>query len=691
MTVTWTPQLGFIKPNFNHRNWDADERRNFELLEEAIGGITAVVLTGNHTLEISDGQKSQGRNAVIEFSGTLSADAIITMPAVEKVWILLNATNKILTFDSGGDTVTLGPSTYGLIYGTDSPNLRKVFELVTTEEEEAELPTLALVLNDKIMQESFDSLDKTLWTGFNATGSDVDATVTADDGGDLPSAYGGNFLRIAGRGGFYYRPLPFNPDALYKVSGRLRQQTQGTADRTVYVGLLGFAADKTTVVDVQGDTLTDPDNMHMFAVRRRILETAEEFVYLEGYFRGSFPGAVEPGPNNNIGEPGVMHEDVRYIAPAFVVNWNSSDGICDIDSIELEIVSPINEIQGYIGLTESRKTDVQGFGLAQSQLGLQRNSQAIADDVVLLDDPSEPLGRTVQDLNPSGGQRIVSLPTSLVQPISFLITCAGANHSLLVRAGGDSENLVARLESGEYVWVQSLSLTPTSLLNWRVMSRSPQSREFTSGSGIFRVPMGVSNILVTEIAGGGGGGGSASALNVLGAGGGGGGSFRESFLLEVSPGEVLSWSVGSGGTGGVSPDNAGAAGGASVFGAISQPGGQGGFPTRFDLGGDGGVGGRSAFHDAGGTGGRAGDAANTAGEAGGTSLYASGGAGGAQQAGASSGGGGGASKGLGGAGGIGAAEGKDATIQEGGGGGGSGGAGLDSGGNGAAGYIRIRF
>lgn len=97
-------------------------------------------------------------------------------------------------------------------------------------------------------------------------------------------------------------------------------------------------------------------------------------------------------------------------------------------------------------------------------------------------------------------------------------------------------------------------------------------------NGTFTVPDGVTKIWITACGGGGGGGAGYAA----GGGGGGGGAFVIQQPCEVTPGQVLSITIGKGGTGGArgssgSGGKAGTAGGATVIGNIftllgGQPG-----------------------------------------------------------------------------------------------------------------------
>jgi hypothetical protein len=90
--------------------------------------------------------------------------------------------------------------------------------------------------------------------------------------------------------------------------------------------------------------------------------------------------------------------------------------------------------------------------------------------------------------------------------------------------------------------------------------------EFTS-SGTWAVPSGVTKILVIACAGGGGGGGGAS-LTVGGGEGGYAGSSTVD-LLNVSSGETLTITIGTGGAGGGSGSNGGAGGNTLISGSVS--------------------------------------------------------------------------------------------------------------------------
>lgn len=89
---------------------------------------------------------------------------------------------------------------------------------------------------------------------------------------------------------------------------------------------------------------------------------------------------------------------------------------------------------------------------------------------------------------------------------------------------------------------------------------------FTSGSGTWTRPTGLSNVKVLIVGGGGAGGGGIG-------GGGGAGQLIESSSFDTTGQTSISISIGAGGTGGT---GSGGSGGSSVFGALTAGGGGGG-------------------------------------------------------------------------------------------------------------------
>jgi len=112
----------------NAGTWGSTTNTNLQIIEEAIRGYVAVgVASADATLSLTDGSTGDSiRNSVIAFTGTLAGNRIITVPAVEKWWIMDNQTGGAytLTVKASGQTgVTWGTSDKGtkILYanGTD--------------------------------------------------------------------------------------------------------------------------------------------------------------------------------------------------------------------------------------------------------------------------------------------------------------------------------------------------------------------------------------------------------------------------------------------------------------------------------------------------------------------------------------------------------------------------------------------
>lgn len=119
--------------------------------------------------------------------------------------------------------------------------------------------------------------------------------------------------------------------------------------------------------------------------------------------------------------------------------------------------------------------------------------------------------------------------------------------------------------------------TVDNILNTVFVGVSPQKQIFTAG-GTFTIPAGVTSAKVTVIGAGGGGGGSNGANAGMG---GGSGGWSEKWLSALTPGNTLTVTVGTGGTGvSAATGNAGTASsvasGTQVISTITANGGSGG-------------------------------------------------------------------------------------------------------------------
>ena len=98
-----------------------------------------------------------------------------------------------------------------------------------------------------------------------------------------------------------------------------------------------------------------------------------------------------------------------------------------------------------------------------------------------------------------------------------------------------------------------------------------KSQKYTTGSGNWTCPAGVTRVDVLIVSGGGGGGGSLD--NGAAGGGGGGGAVGLYTDIPVTPGTAYAYVVGAGGAGGAAGDNDGSNGGSSSFRGKTLTGG----------------------------------------------------------------------------------------------------------------------
>jgi hypothetical protein len=101
-------ELQYTGENVN--TWGARLDNTLARVDDAIAGYVAIALTGDYSLQSSNDNTSadEARRAFLKFTGTLAANATVTLPSVSKHYWIWNATNKVLTISLGaGNTVTI--------------------------------------------------------------------------------------------------------------------------------------------------------------------------------------------------------------------------------------------------------------------------------------------------------------------------------------------------------------------------------------------------------------------------------------------------------------------------------------------------------------------------------------------------------------------------------------------------------
>ena len=175
--------------------------------------------------------------------------------------------------------------------------------------------------------DGFEGADTARWVNYSGSGERSIQAV-----GDAGS--GGRVLRVGNNSGndqawlIHSATIPFDPTALYRVKARIRR-THGIG--TTWIGLAGVAADGSTLVNASGSN--SHSSQHYVAAAGAA--PASSWTEYTGYVRG-VDTAGSTSAHADPSDPGVMHEDVRYIRPLLLVNYNGETGRTEIDYVSIE-------------------------------------------------------------------------------------------------------------------------------------------------------------------------------------------------------------------------------------------------------------------------------------------------------------------------------------------------------------------
>jgi hypothetical protein len=105
----------------NNNTWgDILNENTIELIEEAIAGVEEVSVTaGNVTLTTNNGTADQSRAAVLKFTGSPGTSRNVTIPTVNKVYMVHNATSdasNVVVTTGSGQTLTLTDGQVSILY-----------------------------------------------------------------------------------------------------------------------------------------------------------------------------------------------------------------------------------------------------------------------------------------------------------------------------------------------------------------------------------------------------------------------------------------------------------------------------------------------------------------------------------------------------------------------------------------------
>ena len=115
----------------NSGTWGDKTNTNLNLVQQAIAGYEAVSIAGGAqttALAMTDATLSNARNAVVEFTGTITGNQIVTIPdGIEKTYIIENGTTgdftvQFKTVTGSGTTFAGSDKSIKLVY-SDGTNI----------------------------------------------------------------------------------------------------------------------------------------------------------------------------------------------------------------------------------------------------------------------------------------------------------------------------------------------------------------------------------------------------------------------------------------------------------------------------------------------------------------------------------------------------------------------------------------
>ena len=143
-----------------------------------------------------------------------------------------------------------------------------------------------------------------------------------------------NFIRATENVWYIWQEnIPFNSDSTYKMTCKARQVTDPTVGgKNIYCGWTGVASDGVTLVNLTGSNTYG--SQHYQTMGGGTLIAGAGWSSYTGYTKGwGTPNGTSGSSCWNLATPCKMHQNVRYIRPLFILNYQSGNGVADIDSI----------------------------------------------------------------------------------------------------------------------------------------------------------------------------------------------------------------------------------------------------------------------------------------------------------------------------------------------------------------------
>ena len=269
MASTYSPnlRLELIGTGEQQGTWGTTTNTNLgTLLEEAIGGYVSVTVSnsGDTTLSTNNGSADQSRNAVINLTGTITAARNVICPAIEKLYVVKNATTGgfSVTFKVSGQTGVTIPNgeTYflyvdgidankivGNVASTNATNTFTENQIISvTDNTDAALRVTQLGTGNAILVEDETNPDATPFV--------INGVGVVTSGATSAPAIGGNLFRanLLGSGSYYATAFGYTaPSTLTSIVTLVKSRgadwsTRGSVIQDDRLGAISFVGDDGT-------------------------------------------------------------------------------------------------------------------------------------------------------------------------------------------------------------------------------------------------------------------------------------------------------------------------------------------------------------------------------------------------------------------------------------------------------------
>src|SRR5437773_1148622 len=117
-------------PGENNNSWGALLNANtIDMFDQALDGMVSFGLSGSKTLTASNGASDEARCRYVNITG--GTGGTVTIPNVEKVYVVRNNASGSITFTTGsGTTASVAASVYGIIVSEGGNVCRNLTSLI---------------------------------------------------------------------------------------------------------------------------------------------------------------------------------------------------------------------------------------------------------------------------------------------------------------------------------------------------------------------------------------------------------------------------------------------------------------------------------------------------------------------------------------------------------------------------------